>query len=296
MRFNTIILTSKQIKAICELYCSGMVVKDVAKQLGYSTYIVKKILKENSVLPHDRGIGRRRYKHFNERFFDVIDNESNAYFLGFLFADGSISRNRNSIRVEISEIDKHILQSFSIIIYSAEYIRYLDNTKYKCRSLHKTKSAIFEINSAHMKQSLIKLGCVPNKSLILEWPTWLLDPNLQRHFIRGYIDGDGSISASANGCKQGTMEYSVSITSTINMCQGILNVILEQTGIVSNIGYAKVSATNNITKTLYCHGNRRILKVLDWLYKDATLYLYRKHTKYLELKAQCAKIDNLVIQ
>lgn len=39
---------------------------------------------------------------------------------------------------------------------------------------------------------LSKHGCVPNKSLILKFPTTL--PNeLVNDFIRGYFDGDGSV-------------------------------------------------------------------------------------------------------
>ena len=40
-----------------------------------------------------------------------------------------------------------------------------------------------------MAQSLIKLGCVPRKSLIITLPS--IPKNLMHHFIRGYFDGDG---------------------------------------------------------------------------------------------------------
>ena len=46
-----------------------------------------------------------------------------------------------------------------------------------------------------MFNDLIKQGCVPNKSLILTFPNKHQVPkNLINHFIRGYFDGDGSIS------------------------------------------------------------------------------------------------------
>ena len=46
-----------------------------------------------------------------------------------------------------------------------------------------------------MYNDLIKQGCVPRKSLILTFPnTNQVPENLINHFIRGYFDGDGSIS------------------------------------------------------------------------------------------------------
>lgn len=46
-----------------------------------------------------------------------------------------------------------------------------------------------------MFEDLIKQGCIPNKSLVLTFPNKHQVPeNLINHFIRGYFDGDGSIS------------------------------------------------------------------------------------------------------
>ena len=51
-----------------------------------------------------------------------------------------------------------------------------------------------------MWESLNKLGCKPNKSLILEFPKeeYFTSPDLIRHFIRGYWDGDGSLGIYNN--------------------------------------------------------------------------------------------------
>jgi intein-encoded DNA endonuclease-like protein len=46
-----------------------------------------------------------------------------------------------------------------------------------------------------MNQDLINLGCVPNKSLILKFPTEEQVPEkFLSHFIRGFFDGDGSVT------------------------------------------------------------------------------------------------------
>ncbi len=59
-----------------------------------------------------------------------------------------------------------------------------------------------------------------------------------------------------------------------------------------------VARGNNITSVIEFNGNRRVEKVLDWLYKDSTIYLERKYNKYLELKLRpfkrIYKIDKTV--
>ena len=53
-----------------------------------------------------------------------------------------------------------------------------------------------------MHNALKEKGCVPNKSLILKFPDSVIFSNkdLIRHFIRGYIDGDGCLCITQNKC------------------------------------------------------------------------------------------------
>jgi hypothetical protein len=47
------------------------------------------------------------------------------------------------------------------------------------------------VASPQLTARLAKHGIFPNKTFTLEWPDHL-DPELLRHFLRGYFDGDGS--------------------------------------------------------------------------------------------------------
>lgn len=53
----------------------------------------------------------RKYK-LNENYFDKIDIEEKAYFLGLLYADGYIFtlRSNKYVRLQLQKIDKHILE------------------------------------------------------------------------------------------------------------------------------------------------------------------------------------------
>ena len=52
---------------------------------------------------------QRKY-NIDETFFDVIDTEEKAYFLGLLYADGCNATNRNAVILSLKEDDKEILE------------------------------------------------------------------------------------------------------------------------------------------------------------------------------------------
>ena len=66
--------------------------------------------------------------------------------------------------------------------------------------------------------NLITQGCVEHKTDILEPPN--IPKNLERHFIRGLMDGDGSIVMN-----QG--EYGISFSISFVSTDGVLNWILD---------------------------------------------------------------------
>ena len=134
------------------------------------------------------------------------------------------------------------------------------------------------------------MGCVPAKSLILKFPEWLTDPELQRHFIRGHYDGDGGVHIS--DIRKNAV--STKITSTKEFCSSVKNVILNQTG----IKFGEPRSVHKNEKNTYCidmSGARQIENFLKWLYKDATIYLDRKYNLYLELIEKNNKTQELIL-
>ena len=70
------------------------------------------------------------------------------------------------------------------------------------------------------------------------------------------------------------------ITSTKEFCQSLQNV-LQMIGI--NCSFKQAHNCKNNTFTLVVSGNRQIQILLDWLYKNAIIFLQRKYLKYKEL-------------
>jgi intein/homing endonuclease len=124
-------------------------------------------------------------KKFNEDYFEVIDTPDKTYFLGFIFADGCLIDNpkeyRYKLNIKIHNKDEEILKKF---------ISLLDSEVEIWRSNNREISEI-GFSSKKMINDLKNLGLHQNKTYTIDYPK--IDENLERHFLRGYFDGDGCI-------------------------------------------------------------------------------------------------------
>ena len=206
-------------------------------------------------------------KYCEENIFEIIDSEEKAYWLGFLYADGCVSSNRNTIEIGLAVIDKEHLEKFKKFIKSEHKI-----------GLHQGKlgdSYRISIRSDKMKSDLIKLGCTPKKSLTLIFPNENQVPkNLIKHFIRGYFDGDGCISI-------GKSEY-VDLISTIEFLECIKDILLKINIKSTIIPLAtKNRDSNNYRLVLTNKQGRK--DFLNYIYDNANIYLDRKYEKFLKM-------------
>lgn len=124
---------------------------------------------------------RRRYS-LNESVFEVVTEES-AYWVGFIMADGCISRDKTSdsrrLRVNLKTTDAdHLRRLRSFLQYEGQ-VATRDNGRY----------CALEINSARLAASLRRYGVVERKSCGAS----VIHLNTNLHFWRGLIDGDGTL-------------------------------------------------------------------------------------------------------
>lgn len=207
----------------------------------------------------------KRPDSFNQNLLEKIDTEEKAYWLGFLYADGSVGSTDNRIELTLAEKDLDHIKKFKNFIGLDNKISYRSSSK-AYRYCFKNK--IF-------KQILIEKGCVPKKSLILEFPTHEQVPvYLQRHFIRGYFDGDGCFcntdscfEAGFIGTEKFILKFLEELPLNVNKQISIKNVHRDDG--------AKKYAFYSITD---------INNFLDYMYKDANIYLERKYQLYKDFK------------
>ena len=172
----------------------GEVVK-TANFLNISPCYITRSLKRNNI-----EIKKWRKNQFNDHYFDEIDCEEKAYFLGFLWADGNnfYSEERGKVSIKLSEKDREILEVFKKLIQYESPLQHVKNIQCtdKNGKIHNCKDAYsLNLNSLRMSKYMDFIGLHPNKTDTLRLPSFGIVPeNLYHHFIRGFFDGDGSIS------------------------------------------------------------------------------------------------------
>ena len=122
-----------------------------------------------------------------------------------------------------------------------------------------------------MRTTLISYGCIPKKSLVLKFPDINIFKNIEliRHFIRGYVDGDGCLSFQN---KEHTIPH-IDILGTEEFLTTLKKYIPIE---------CKVSKCSN--KRLFHIGvsRKRAYEFTKFLYNNSTIFLDRKKNKYEE--------------
>jgi transposase len=261
---------------IIELYNGGLSAPKIAEKYDVSHSVILKILEKQGCDRRDADNTHRKYA-IKEDYFDAIDTPEKAYILGFTYADGCNQKDANYINYDISLKDLDILNKIAERIY-------IDNPHERVRNYVREKNyqgnrkefhySVLSINSKHICDVLDKLGCSPRKSLTVKFPEWLTDKELQRHFIRGYYDGDGGIFISnikgrGANCKT---------VGTHDFIQDIINITISNLDI--NI---YVHMFHKQLSRMDISGNQQVKKFLDWIYQGSTIHLDRKYKLYQEL-------------
>lgn len=249
-------LNENLINTICSFYASGKTIKEISIEIGFSYAVIRRVLIENNVNISSRKHGKR-YR-VNDNFFDMIDTEEKAYWLGFITADGNISKSGYAIRINLSAVDVVHIEKFKTAIKSNHKIVIKEGT-----GRSKKPAAFFNIYSKHLWNRLIELGVVPNKSLIIkkcqEIPSYL-----ESHYWRGLVDGNGGISHNKRkehhndswkiyfcGTRDLVNEFDIFIKKHFPN-----NTVFRQRGKIFVIEYGGNKLTQNIVQLLY--GNSTI--------------------------------------
>ena len=198
---------------ICSHYLSNCNIQFLSKKFNVSDYRIKTVLKNHDIQIVSRyeEIMKIRFPR-NSDIFERIDSKEKAYWLGFLYADGGIVK--NVLRVNLSEKDEaHLYKLKQFLECSRHEIKHNDKTVGE-----KTFPIVYlSLGDKKLISDLERLGCVPRKSLILKFPTSSQVPReFLSHFIRGYFDGDGSVSVYK---KKNRIQ--ISFTGTFNFLESL---------------------------------------------------------------------------
>lgn len=269
-----VIITNKIINEIVHKYKNHLATcEDLAKNYGVCIARVRKVLRENNIK-----LRRSRKYSIDENYFSIIDSEEKAYFLGFLYADGCVTKNTMILGLQERDID--ILIRLNSEIKSDRPIRIIKPPR---KFWYRKNIARLEVCSEKFVQNLKSNGCVSRKSLTLTFPNKNIVPDhLLHHFVRGYFDGDGCISVNKFEPRN-AMFYLFLVTSTENFCKSLSHILYEKLNVKLNI-YDVIK--NGITKNCQTGGRKKIFLIMEWLYNNATIFLERKHQIFINAKTE----------
>ena len=221
-------------------------------------------------------MARKRLYSLDQNFFEIINTEEKAYWLGFLYADGYItvsSTGQHTLGLKLSQNDlSHLIKYAKALQTNRPIKNRSSQTKYglihSCDLIVSSKKIVLDIENK---------GCFFKKSLILQFPTEKQVPNnLISHFIRGYFDGDGSVFLHSCKTKNNNYQYlGISICGTLEMLQGIKN-NLTFIGDDSNIIYPDYRHIGRNIFSLKMLSNIRSQSFYNYIYSNATIFLDRK--------------------
>jgi hypothetical protein len=155
--------------------------------------------------------------------FSVIDSEEKAYLLGLFAADGNVNNRMNTFEIRLHGEDGVFLYNLAEILGS------------QCRVVERPArmglSGVMgqiptelRIYSKKLCKDLYEHGVTPRKTYTV-LPPPAMPTDLTRHYIRGYTDGDGSVSYTLRKADSRGRLAEITVHSASN---GLLNWINEE--------------------------------------------------------------------
>lgn len=227
---------------ILQMWDSGKTINEIIKETGKAKSTIRSYLIKNNRKMFPKGYTKSKVKlnPFSQH------TSISDYWLGYLIADGNISKNSNFITL-FTVTDPNHLEKFKNLVGNLKTYKKVNSNG---AVVHTIGFGSFET-----KEYLISLGITPNKSLTLD-----LKIPLNVDILRGVFDGDGSCA------KQ------IKITTGSEV---FANKILEY--FLENNLQSYIKTKGNCFDVIV-RGKSKIL-FYNLIYKDKTLYLERKHDK-----------------
>jgi len=225
-------------------YAAGESAREIGSSIGVKHHMVEKWL-------HSKGVLLRKtkaWKTVNEAYFDAIDSEEKAYWVGFLGADGWVLDDGMTIGLALKESDYSQVKKFAAAIGLND-----------SRIVKRRRGGVQVIfKSARMWAALRVCGISPRKS---ESYDPVIPPGFEVAFWRGMVDGDGAIIESRDGvCLAGTKEVCAKFKLFVEREIGQMQKI----HVYAN--YCAVQVEGAVARLL-----------MDKLYSGASTYLDRKY-------------------
>ena len=232
-------------------------------------------------------------RKFNINYFDIIDDEHKAYWIGFIWSDGYLGyrirdngREEYNLKLSLMESDYQHLEKFNKDL-DGKYCVHFYKIGKKAYQTNQKEARLFITNKYFGENLKSKYGIIPHREDFTKIAN-NTPFQLAKHLIRGIVDADGSFTAyKVLDNKKIRDKYSISICGAETTLRFIEQHLIKQ-GLINNVERKldkrhKEPDRDKGCYILHISGKKNVTDVLNYLYGDATIYLDRKYQKYLNI-------------
>lgn len=260
-------LTLEQELQLCDEYTTTKITEtNLAKKYNICNATIANIRKRHNV-PRRSKIRKDTIK-FNENYFETIDTAAKSYYLGFIGADGCISKDLGTMVIELSIIDEQFLLDFITELKSDHKLYY--RTK-KLKSTEKTTGKTYEMCALKIARTkfcndLNNHGVGPYKSSQLSIPSTIPEQFINC-FLRGMMDGDGCFHVDKNNIMNITL-----VSPVFSFLNDVKNIFVKHCDAGNPTIYSKQGCF-----AVKWGGNLQCRRICEYLYSDNGPRLQRKN-------------------
>lgn len=252
-------LSKEQIEEIKTQYSKGIPLITLQKEYNISYDRIKNLLKDCENISS----AKRLNPNLIENYFENIDSEDKAYWLGWIISDGTITyqpeKSKFQLELTLKEEDEHIL-------HLLEQDLGVQNKVYTSNKIYKR----FSLGSKNIIKNLVDLGVTQNKTFTVKVPSF--DKQYNAAFLRGLFDGDGGFTVYTRATGQKCME--LSFCGNEYIVSWILSTLLEDIPDLTKNSITKESSIKRIRWSR----KKDIILIRDYLYKNHNShFLSRKY-------------------
>lgn len=248
-----------QLSSFCKDYTeNNLTTMQVGKKYNISERTVVSILVKSGISIKSQGFPSKTLQDI----FSNINTEIQAYTIGLITADGSITKDNRTCTICLAESDKYILEKINEeLLGGTGKIFLIHQEDVKPR-------AVLRFHGKQICSDLNKFNIVPRKSYLLKSLSNYIPDNLYRHYIRGLYDGDGVCNLSNHKVRIGFCGHEYDFVEDY---RNFLNKEL-------NMPKNKLFNTGNCWQVSWS-AKKDLINFYNYLYKDSSIFLGRKKKK-----------------
>ena len=298
--------TDSEIETLTKAIADGLFMPDILKVINRSEKCIFNKMHELDLHFRERTeiekANYRRAYSVDDNYFENIDSQKKAYWLGWLVTDGYVIThlntkrgitNNNSVALKLSIKDKYVLEDFKKDIKADIEIKFVNRGKgyiYTNKITNKEKlieggdQCILQFSSAKMIKDLEKYGIHQNKTYNVVFPKEL-DSKYYPGFIAGVISGDGCIDIKKN--RKGFI-LRCTIAGTLDLVQKIREILIKEICMNPEKKFSKCESTKCLYRLEL--NQTETIALYNWLQKNGISLMERKNKLIEEFLDERVKI------